>query len=120
MFFKSILIALLFVITIYAQEQEIEVKFSEPMDRVSLFNVNNWHIYDSNLNEIPIKKIGVAEGDTIAILYTPFLDYKTNFTVRVNNVKDKAGNIVNPIYNSAWFYCDGYDSTQVRPEYIIK
>ena len=100
----------------FAQEQKIQLVFNETMDRSTLFNINNYNLYDNQLNEVGVNRIGVAQGDSIVILYTPFLSYKTNFIVRVANVKDKAGNLINPEHNFAWFYVDGFDSTQVAPK----
>lgn len=102
-----------------AQEQMVMVTFSEPMDRATLFDIDNWAVYDENLNSISIHRIGIAGNDSLAVIYLPFLSYKTNFTVRVQNVKDKAGNIIGD-NNSAWFYCDGYNPNETKPYLILK
>lgn len=114
-----LIIVFIFCLCVQAQQHYIQVNFSEPMDKASLFDVNNWTVYDSNLREVRINKIGIAGSDSIAILYTKFLSYKNGYTVRVENVTDKAGNPINE-NNSAWFYFNGYDPMQHRPYLIIK
>ena len=120
-FFLFELFLLLILLTgfIFGQEQKIAIKFNEEMDRTTLFDIDNWNVYDSELNEVSINRIGVVEDNTVAIIYTPFLKYKTNFIVRVINVKDKAGNLINSTKNSAWFFVDGFDSTAVTPVLIL-
>ena len=103
----------------YSQEQKLLVTFSEPMDRTTLFEINNWTVYDESLNEISIHRIGIAGNDSLVVVYLPFLSYKTNFIVRVIDVKDKAGNLINE-HNSAWFYFDGYDPNESKPYLILK
>lgn len=103
----------------YSQEQKLLVTFSEPMDRTTLFEINNWGVWDSDMNPVPINKIGVGLNDSLVVLYFPFLPYKTNFIVRVTDVKDKSGNLINE-HNSAWFYFDGYDPNEPTPYLILK
>lgn len=119
--FLSILyIVLLFSILAFGQQQIIQVTFNEKMDRQTLFDVNNWQLFDENFNEISIAKIAVVPpNDSIAILFTEFLSYKTNFNVRVRNVKDAAGNLISPSHDNAWFYLDGFDSGQQKPKLIF-
>jgi hypothetical protein len=103
----------------YSQEQMVLVTFSEPMDRPTLFNVENWTVYDESLSPVNINRIGVADNDSLVVVYLPFLSYKTNFIVRVMNVKDKAGNLISE-HNSAWFYFDGYNPDEKKPYLILK
>lgn len=103
----------------YSQEQMVLVTFSEPMDRTTLFNADNWTVYDESLNPVNINRIGVAGNDSLVVVYLPFLSYKTNFIVRVTDVKDKAGNLINE-HNSAWFYFDGYNPSETKPYLILK
>jgi hypothetical protein len=49
----------------------------------------------------------------------PFLDYKTNYLVKVENVKDLAGNFINK-NNLAWFRFDGFDINQNKPNFKIR
>jgi len=118
---QKLIIALMFGLcsVLSAQQHYIQVVFSEPMDRPTVLNKSNWTVSDSNLKEVKINKIGVAEGDSIVVLYTEFLAYKSGYTVRVENVTDKAGNPINE-NNSAWFYFNGYDPMQHRPYLMIK
>lgn len=120
--FRNILVLALLIIhcsLLTGQQHYIQVAFSEPMDRETVLDKSNWTVFDSNLREVQIHKIGITENDSIAVLYTKFLAYKSGYTVRVQNVKDKAGNYINE-NNSAWLYFDGYDVKQHRPYLIIK
>ena len=94
--------------------------FNEPMSRPELFDKDNYTVFDDSLNEVNIREVGVVQGDTAVVLFVDFLDYKTDFAVRVFNVTDTAGNTINPNKNSAWFYFDGFDPTQQQPVIIIK
>lgn len=115
-----IYILLLSTILVFGQQQIIQVEFNEKMDRQTLFDINNWQLMDADLNEINIKKIGVAPpNDSIVVLFTEFLSYKTNFNIRVRNLKDAAGNLISPNHDGAWFYLDGFDQNQKRPKLIF-
>ena len=116
---ELLLFIMLAVGFLFAQEQKVLITFSEPMDKTGLLDINNWKVFDEQLQEIPIQRIGVAGNDSLAVLFLPFLSYKTNFIVRVANVTDKAGNLIND-KNSGWFYCDGFDQRETRPYLILK
>lgn len=116
---EFLLLLILMIGFAYSQEQMVLVTFSEPMDRKTFFDVNNWTVYDESLNPVNINRIGVADNDSLVVVYLPFLSYKTNYIVRVTNVKDKAGNLING-HNSAWFYCDGYNPNETKPYLILK
>lgn len=114
-----ILFTLIFCLYATAQEQKIILRFSEPMDKETLLLKSNYNLFDESMNAITINKIGVVQGDTAVVIFTDFLNYKTNFVIRVQNVKDKAGNLINE-QNSAWFYVDGYNPNEPKPYLIIK
>lgn len=114
----KVILFFLFSITILAQNQLLQLTFSEKMDKTTLLNKNNYTVFDDKLNIIPIEKVGVS--DSIAVLFLPFLTYKTNYLVRVSNVKDLAGNLIDPQHNSAWFYFNGYDSTLAKPNIFVR
>lgn len=118
---QKLTIVLLFALCtlLSAQEQKIILRFSEPMDKQTLLLKSNYNLFDESMNAITINKVGVVQGDTAVIIFTNFLNYKTNFVVRVQNVKDKAGNLINQ-QNSAWFYCDGYNPQEPKPYLVIK
>lgn len=116
---KLILFYILLCCLSFAQEQKILLKFSEPMEKQGLLLKSNYSLFDGSMNTITINKIGVVQGDTAVVIFTNFLNYKTNFIVRVQNVKDKAGNLINE-HNSAWFYVDGYNPNEPKPYLMIK
>ena len=65
---------------------------------------------------------GVADASAIGSLLIPSMikqGYKSDFSVRAENIKDLAGNYING-NNSAWFYFDGYDENEPQPYLIIK
>lgn len=77
----------------------IKYIYSEQMDTAGLRDVNNYSIKD--ITEIPIVDIvTVTETDSVVFIKTKlFMDRK--YLVEVNNVKDKAGNLINPEHNTA-------------------
>lgn len=104
----------------FAQYHYLRINFSEDMDTVTTKAKENYTVFDSNMNEIQVHRIGkVLDADSSIVLELPFLNYKTNFIVRVTNVKDRAGNLINE-NNFAWFYFDGYDPNEPQPYLIIK
>lgn len=116
-----LLFAFIFCLCVQAQEHYIQVTFSEPMNRTDLFDINNWLITDARGNEVAINKIGIAEGDSIAVLYTHFLAYKTHYTVSIlPTVRDSSGNAMDTTHTQANFNFNGYDPMQHRPYLIIK
>ncbi|AFH47791.1 Hypothetical protein IALB_0077 [Ignavibacterium album JCM 16511] len=115
---KALLIALIITTISVAQQHYIRVIFSEKMQIETILNKNNYTLYDQSMRIVPIDKVG-AVNDSIVILFVQFLDYKTNYLVKVINVKDLAGNYIND-KNTAWFRFDGYDTTQTKPKIKIR
>lgn len=116
---EAILLSFLIIGFAYGQEHFLQLVFSEKMEHAKLLDVKNYTVYDNNLNEIRIHKIGAAAGDSIVVLFLNPLGYKTNYTVRVTNLTDIAGNLIDPDGNAAWFYFDGYDPDNEQQPYII-
>lgn len=113
------LILIVFSIAVQAQHY-LRVNFSEPMDTLSLIPKINYTVFDNSMNEIEVLNTGLIEDvDSSVIVVIPFLNYKTNYVVRVTDVTDKAGNLINE-NNSAWFYFDGYNPDEPRPYLILK
>lgn len=110
---------IIFSVIGFAQEQQLQLVFSEKMNRAKLFDVKNYTVYDNKLNEIGIHKIGVAQGDSIVVLFLNPLNYKTDYIVRVQNLTDVAGNLIDPKHNNAWFYFDGFDPVNEAQPYLI-
>jgi len=104
--------------TLYSHR--ILLTFNEPMQRVELFNEANYTVFDSSLNEIEIYLVGIVEGDTAVVIYTEFLNYKTDYAVRVFNVRDTSDNIINLEKNTAWTYFGGFDPNEQQPYLIIR
>lgn len=104
----------------FAQQHYLHIFFSEKMDSASIRQANNFTIFDDSLNIIPISQLLIAQGDSIVILKIGALSYKTNFLIRVQNVKDVAGNLIDPEHDSAWFYFDGFDPNQDISNLSIK
>lgn len=117
---KLIILIIWLNVIVCSQEQMIILKFSEPMDKQTLLLKSNYNLFNETFNSITINKIGVVEGDSAVIIFTDFLSYKTNFIIRVQNVKDKAGNLIHEDHDSAWFYVDGYNSADSEPKIIVK
>jgi hypothetical protein len=109
---------LLFSSFCFAQRHHIAVSFSEPVDSLTALELNNYTVFDAGLNEIPVLNVWQA-NDSVYAVVVDFLDYKSGFSVRAENIKDLAGNLINE-NNSAWFYFDGYDENESQPYLIIK
>lgn len=106
---------------IIGQELKILVTFSEQMNRTDLLNKNNFTVYNSEFSQVNIIKVGMyATTDSLCIVFVEPLSYKTNFIIRVQNVRDKSGNLINTEYNSAWFYFDGFSLNEIKPKIKVK
>lgn len=111
---------LLIIITTMASAQQhfIQLVFSERMQMETILNINNYALFDQSMQQIQITKVG-AVNDSIVILFVPHLDYKTNYLVKVENVKDLAANYIND-KNIVWFRFDGFDINQNKKSLIIR
>jgi hypothetical protein len=94
-----ILISILVMPTTLAQSDEdaymILVTFSEPMSKDGIFDINNYDVLADDSVAVNIYKIGVVEGDTAVVLYVEKNGEWKNFTIKVSNLKDLAGNLLN-------------------------
>ena len=103
-----ILLALLTILvmpTTLAQSDEdaymILVTFSEPMSKDGIFDINNYEVIANGNEQVRIYKVGVVEGDTAVVLYIEKnYEWKT-YTIKVSNLKDLAGNLINDERNFA-------------------
>lgn len=98
---------ILFPVLLYAQvftdsTSVILLRFNEPMSMDGLLDKSNYSIADE-LNHIKkIYRIGlVTQADTMffndtsaVVLISERLDYKTVYTIKARNVKDRAGNLI--------------------------
>ena len=105
MILKVTLILLLILLSIIAmpstlaQSDEdaymILVTFSEPMSKDGIFDINNYEVLADDSVAVNIYKVGVVEGDTAVVLYVEKNGEWKNFTIKVSNLKDLAGNLLN-------------------------
>jgi len=70
------------------------VKFNEPMSRDGIFNTANYAIFRDDETQIAIYKVGVVAGDTAVVLYTEKYVPESAYKLIINNLRDKAGNII--------------------------
>ena len=105
MILKVTLILLLILLSIIAmpstlaQSDEdsymILVTFSEPMSKEGIFDINNYEVLADDSVAVNIYKVGVVDGDTAVVLYIEKNGEWKNFTIKVSNLKDLAGNLLN-------------------------
>ena len=105
MILKVTLILLLILLSIIAmpstlaQSDEdsymILVTFSEPMSKEGIFDINNYEVLADDSVAVNIYKVGVVEGDTAVVLYIGKNGEWKNFTIKVSNLKDLTGNLLN-------------------------
>jgi len=80
------------------------ITFSEPMSKEGIFDINNYEVIANGNEQVKIYKIGVVEGDTAIVLYIEkSYEWKT-YTIKVSNLKDLAGNLIN--YKKNFAYVD--------------
>lgn len=114
----KIIFILVFQTLLVAQQHYVQIVYSEKMQLQTILDKNNYTLYDQSMQQIQITKVG-AVNDSIVILIVAHLEYKTNYLIKVENVKDLAGNYINN-KNTAWFRFDGFDSNQVKPGFKIR
>jgi len=92
---------------IFAQQMgdtsKVLVKFNEPMSREGIFDVDNYTIYRDDNTPIAIYKVGVVAGDTAVVLYTEKHLPKSSYKIIINNLRDKAGNIISENHKVAFY-----------------
>lgn len=126
MFLLSLMVLLIFPCSSFAQEHYLLLSFSEPMDTSILKVKSHYFVFDSEMNPIAVNRIALIFSpdsskclDSLVIVSVPALSYKTNFILRVDSLTDKAGNLIDPENNSAWFYFDGFDPEADQPKFLI-
>lgn len=82
---------------------KILVKFNEPMSREGIFNIDNYIIYRDESTPIVIYKVGVVPGDTAVVLYTEEYLPNSSYKIIINNLRDKAGNIISDSHKMAFY-----------------
>jgi hypothetical protein len=82
---------------------KVLVKFNEPMSRDGIFNIANYTIYRDDDTPITIYKVGVVPGDTAVVLYTEKYIPDYSYKLIINNLKDKAGNLISENHKLAFY-----------------
>lgn len=93
--------------TAYAQQNhdtsQVKLTFSEPMSRTGIFDVNNYLVLKDLVTPVEVYKVGVVPGDSIVVLFTEKYSPSSAYKVIVNNLRDKAGNLINRHFNFAFY-----------------
>ncbi len=79
------------------------VKFNEPMSRDGIFNTSNYTIFRDDETQIAVYKVGVVAGDTAVVLYTEKYVPESSYKLIINNLRDKAGNIISENHKLAFY-----------------
>ena len=82
---------------------KVLVKFNEPMSRDGIFHTNNYTLFQDNEIPIAIYKVGVVVGDTGVVLYTEKYNPQSSYRLIINNLKDKAGNLISESHKMAFY-----------------
>lgn len=105
-------------INAFAQHHYIRIVFSEKMDLSTISEINNYSVYNTSMQKQLIENLGIENDSTVILIVAP-LAYKSNYLIKVENVKDLAGNYINN-KNTCWLRFDGFDSTQIKPKIKIQ
>jgi hypothetical protein len=93
--------------TEYGQQNDdtsqVKLTFSEPMSRDGIFDVNNYLVLKDLVTPVQVYKVGIAQGDSIVVLFTEKYSETSTYKVIVNNLKDLAGNLINREFNFAFY-----------------
>jgi hypothetical protein len=93
--------------TEYGQQNDdtsqVKLTFSEPMSRTGIFDVNNYLVLKDLVTPVQVYKVGIAQGDSVVVLFTEKYSETSTYKVIVNNLKDLAGNLINREFNFAFY-----------------
>lgn len=81
---------------------KILLNFSEPMSRENIFDPFNYKVTANENTLVSIIKVGIVEGDSSVVLFFNKEDGWLSFKITVQNLKDKAGNLINVDKNIAY------------------
>lgn len=94
----------------------ILLTFNEPMKGYELTDPLNYTITDPDNNVIPVYLVKVVPSDSSkTVIFCKRIDYKRTHKVVVTNVKDRAGNLVDPLHNKTTFIFEGITSNINTP-----
>ena len=79
------------------------IRFNEPMSHDGIFDIKNYSIYRDESTLIAIYKVGVVPGDTAVVLFTEKYIPSTTYKIIINNLKDKAGNLISDNHKMALY-----------------
>ncbi|MBE0539653.1 MAG: hypothetical protein IH620_08070 [Ignavibacterium sp.] len=96
-----------------AAPSKILLTFSEPMSRESIFDPANYNIIANENIPVEIISVGVVKGDSAVVLFINKKDEWLSFKITVNNLRDKAGNLINAQKNQAEFEVNRAKNTSV-------
>jgi hypothetical protein len=82
---------------------KVAITFSEPMSRNGIFDVNNYIVLKDHVIPVKVYKVGIAAGDSTVVLFTEKYSPTSTYKVIVNNLRDKAGNLINRQFNFAFY-----------------
>ena len=105
--YKKLLVTLLIVtisFPVSAQllsPSKILLTFSEPMSRETIFDPANYQLIANENILVEVIKVGVVKGDSAVVLFFDKDEEWIRFQITVLNLKDKAGNLINPDKNVA-------------------
>lgn len=93
--------------TTYGQQNNdtsrVQLTFSEPMSRTGIFNVSNYLVLKDLVTPVRVYKVGISSNDTIVVLFTEKYSPSSTYKVIVNNLRDRAGNLINREFNFAFY-----------------
>jgi hypothetical protein len=93
--------------TVYGQQNDdtsrVQLTFSEPMSRAGIFNASNYLVLKDLVTPVQVYKVGIADDDKIVVLFTEKYSPSSTYKVIVNNVYDRAGNLINREFNFAFY-----------------
>ncbi|HCY75147.1 MAG TPA: hypothetical protein DHV28_04445 [Ignavibacteriales bacterium] len=96
-----------------AAPSKILLTFSEPMSRESIFDPANYNVIANENVPVEIISVGVVKGDSAVVLFINKKDEWLSFKITVNNLRDKAGNLINAQKNQAEFEVNLAKNTSV-------
>lgn len=103
-------IILLVIITVFTKTaftqqnsdtSKVLVTFSEPISHDGIFDIHNYQIYREDSTPIKIFKVGVVKGDKVIVLFTEKQSPNFKYKIFINNLKDKAGNLISESHRMA-------------------
>jgi len=80
---------------------KVLVKFSEPMSKEGIFDINNYKIITEDNVLLKIYKVGVVQGDTAVVLFTEKHPANKSYKLFITNLKDISGNLISLHNNTA-------------------